>query len=419
LAPAVIAPRGTAGEIARVDDKPKGTDANWDQWRGPGRDSIIKGGKPWPKGLTEAQLKKKWRVEMGPGYPGPVCNGELVFSAATLDKAREEVFAFDKKDGKKVWSVSWPGAMTVPFFARENGDWIRSTPALDGDRLYVAGMKDVLVCINIREGREMWRKDFVATYKTPVPDFGFVCSPLVQGDAVYVQAGASLFKLDKMTGEEKWRSMKDSGGMMGSAFSSPIIAPVDGRETLLVQSRTTLAGVDPQNGSVIWKKDIPAFRGMNILTPLVTSKGIFTSSYGGKGWMIEPKGSDPKVIWESKTEAYMSSPVLIDGHIYTHLRNQRFTCIEVETGKVKWTTSQSFGKYWSMVANGKEILALDQKGVLRLIRANPEKFELLSERKVSDQETWAHLAVDGDTLFIRDLQGLSAWSWTEAGPSGS
>ncbi len=97
--------------------------------------------------------------------------------------------------------------------------------------------------------------------------------------------------------------------------------------------------------------------------------------------------------------------------------NQRFTCIEVETGKVKWTTSQSFGKYWSMVANGKEILALDQKGVLRLIRANPEKFELLSERKVSDQETWAHLAVDGDTLFIRDLQGLSAWSWTESTPS--
>ncbi len=59
--------------------------------------------------------------------------------------------------------------MTVPFFARENGDWIRSTPALDGDRLYVAGMKDVLVCINIRDGREIWRKDFVATYKHLFP----------------------------------------------------------------------------------------------------------------------------------------------------------------------------------------------------------------------------------------------------------
>ena len=31
----------------------------------------------------------------------------------------------------------------------------------------------------------------------------------------------------------------------------------------------------------------------------------------------------------------MSNPVLIDGHVYVHLKNQRVTCFELATGKKK------------------------------------------------------------------------------------
>ncbi len=77
---------------------------------------------------------------------------------------------------------------------------------------------------------------------------------------------------------------------------------------------------------------------------------------------------------------YMSTPVVIDGHAYLHLQNQRFTCINLKTGERTWT-SQAFGKYWSLVAQGDRMLALDQRGVLRLIKANPKKFDLLGEIK--------------------------------------
>jgi response regulator RpfG family c-di-GMP phosphodiesterase len=53
----------------------------------------------------------------------------------------------------------------------------------------------------------------------------------------------------------------------------------------------------------------------------------------------------------------------------------------------------------------------------RLIKANPEKYELISERKVSDQETWGHLGLSGDTIFIRDLNGLNAWEWSHGKPA--
>jgi outer membrane protein assembly factor BamB len=64
-------------------------------------------------------------------------------------------------------------------FSPANGSWIRATPALDGDRLYVAGMKDVLVCLDVESGTILWKLDFVNDTGSPLPDFGFISSPLV------------------------------------------------------------------------------------------------------------------------------------------------------------------------------------------------------------------------------------------------
>lgn len=304
--------------------------------------------------------------------------------------------------------------MRVPFFARANGDWIRSTPAYDESRLYVAGMRDVLVCIDTKTGETVWTVDFVKELETPLPSFGFVCSPLIQGDHVYVQAAGSLVKLEKETGEIVWRSLKDGGGMFGSAFSSPTIAKLADREQLLVQTRTKLAGVDLDEGDVLWSEEIPAFRGMNILTPLPYGDSVFTSSYGGKSFMFEVKADADKLSvadsWQNKVQGYMSSPVVIDGHAFLHLRNQRFCCINLDTGDTTWTT-KPYGKYWSLVSNGEKILALDERGELLLIEADPAELKLIDRRKISDDPTWAHLAIAGDEVFIRELNHLVAYRW--------
>jgi hypothetical protein len=46
-----------------------------------------------------------------------------------------------------------------------------------------------------------------------------------------------------------------------------------------------------------------------------------------------------------------------------------------------------------------------------LIKANPEKFEVLDSRKIADAETWAHLAISGEDLFVRELEALAAYRW--------
>jgi outer membrane protein assembly factor BamB len=286
---------------------------------------------------------------------------------------------------------------------------------LNDGRLYVAGMRDHLVCLDAATGKVIWDVDFVKALKTPVPDFGFVSSPLVVGDAVYVQAAAALVKLDKRTGEVKWRALEDKGGMWGSAFSSPLFARLAGQDQLVVQSREKLAGIHPETGAVLWEQPIKAFRGMNILTPLVQGDRLFTSAYGGQAHQFEisRQGDAFAVteVWAVKAEAYMSSPLLIDDHIYLHLRNQRFVCLDWKTGEQRWESEKKFGQYWSLVANGRQILALDEDRKLHLIKASPERFELIASQKVADEESWAHLAVSGDEIFVRDLKGVTAFKW--------
>jgi outer membrane protein assembly factor BamB len=390
------------------------TASDWPQWRGPQRNGQV-AGPTWPDNLDTNHLRQVWRVELGPGYSGPIVSGERVFTTETKDKKVETVTAFNRHSGQVLWRAEWPGAVSVPFFAKSNGDWIRATPACDGESLFVAGMRDVLVCLDASSGQERWRVDFVKQLDAPVPEFGFVCSPLVDGDAVYVQAGASFVKLDKRTGEILWRTLKDRGGMWGSVFSSPIIATLGGQRQLVVQTREKLAGVDPEDGKVLWEQPVEAFRGMNILTPLVLGDTLFTSTYGGRTIGFKVTQTDGKFTvreaWRHKAQGYMSTPVVIEGVAYHHLKSQRVMAIEVETGRELWTSDKSFGKYWSLVAQGDRILALDQRGQLFLLRANQETLEQLDSRKLSEAETWGHLAVAGDQVFVRELNALSAFQW--------
>ena len=386
---------------------------DWPQWMGPHRDGHIAKAS-WPDKL-EGHLKQLWRVDLAPSYSTPIVVGSRVFTTETRDKSHEVVRAFDRATGKELWKAEWEGAMSVPFFAKSNGDWIRSSPACDGERLYVAGMRDLLVCLEVATGREVWRVDFVKALNAKEPDFGFVCSPLIDGEHVFVQAGGGLAKLDKGSGKIIWRVLDDGGGMMGSAFSSPVIAKLAGKRQLVALTRTKLAGVDPGDGKVLWEQPVEAFRGMNILTPVIFGDAVFTAAYGGRSQLfgIEKNGERFRAVerWKYKGQGYMSTPVVVADHVWLHQRSQRVVGLNLRDGAERWVSEKSFGKYWSQVAGGDKILALDERGQLILLRANPEKFEVLDEKKIADKDTWAHLAVSGRDVFIRELRALTVWRW--------
>lgn len=385
----------------------------WPQWRGPKRDCQLSP-RIWPSGLSDDSLKQMFRVPLGDSYSGPIVTADRVFVTETVEQ-NETVRALDRNTGAEIWKVEWPGAMTVPFFAASNGSWIRSTPAFADGRLFVASIEDVMFGLNADDGHQIWRKDFREEFGTGNQSFGFACSPLVEEGHVYVQTAGGLVKLSAETGNVVWRSLIENGGMMGGAFSSPIIAELAGVKQLVVQSRSKLYGISLDSGQELWSVAVPAFRGMNILTPTVIGDQIFTSSYGGGSFMFQVARNDDAFtvseLWNGKNEAYMSSPVVVDGHIYVHLRNQRVACLDPANGNALWTT-KPFGKYWSMVVNGSNVLVLDERGDLLLLDLNTKEFVQLDTRHVSDASTWAHLAVVGNQVFVRELNGLLGFEWT-------
>jgi outer membrane protein assembly factor BamB len=302
--------------------------------------------------------------------------------------------------------------MEVPFFAARNGSWIRATPAFDGKTLYVAGMRDLLVALDAQTGREIWRRDFVSEGST-LPTFGFVSSPLIDGGDLYIQAGGACQKLDAKTGKTIWKSLSDGGGMMGSAFSSPMFGTLSGERQLLVQTRLKLAGLRPSDGTVLWERPIPAFRGMNILTPQPHGKDtVFTSSHTGGTRVIRVQSGEKWAtaeVWSSKYEGYMTSPVIISDYAYWLGKDQRFVCANVTTGEEAWRSEKRFGQYMSLIASGDKIFGLDQRGLLFLFKANSKEFEPLGELKVAETECWAHLAITGDQVWIRDSDSIRCW----------
>jgi hypothetical protein len=58
-----------------------------------------------------------------------------------------------------------------------------------------------------------------------------------------------------------------------------------------------------------------------------------------------------------------------------------------------------------------KILVLDESGELLLISTDPNEFDLIDRRRVAESNTWGHIAVSKNQIFIRRLDGLAAYSW--------
>ena len=390
----------------------------WPQWRGPKRDGSASGGS-WPDSLQTPSLTQRWRVELSPSYSGAVVSPDKVFVTYTRDKKYEGVRALDRQSGKEVWKAEWEGAMQVAKLGVSMGSWIRATPAYDGNGLFVAGMPDILVCLDPNTGAERWRADFHTRYKTPLPELGFVCSPLVVDDGVYVQTADSFVKVDKKTGKSIWRCLqrhyKQKGAMGQGSYSSPDFAVIHGRPQLLVANIDAIAGVDPSTGNVLWKRVLDSYDQGCILAPTAYRGGIFTSTRASRTghYPLTYRNKEFTITdgWKNKLIVYMSSPVVVGDFAYAHLKNGRFACIELRNGKINWISNRPFGKYCSMVWRKDRILALTNDGKLLLIHADPDRFVLVDSRNISTAETWGHLAVAGQHIYIRERNAIAAYRW--------
>ena len=139
--------------IAAEDAQAQG---EWAQWRGAGRDGVVRNfpaPAAWPKELT-----RKWKMAAGGGYSSPVVANNRVF-LHTREGEQEVVTSFDLATGKAVWTKSYHAPFAKNQYAVRMGKGPNSTPVLHQGRLYTLRVTAVLSAFDAKAGELRWRAD--------------------------------------------------------------------------------------------------------------------------------------------------------------------------------------------------------------------------------------------------------------------
>lgn len=383
-------------------------EAEWPQWRGPlrnGASSETGFLKQWP--ATGPAVS--WSIaNLGEGFGSLAIKADRIYVQGTSGAA-SAVFCLNRADGKTIWSAS-----LGPKVNEGRGNGPRSTPTLDGDRLYVLTENGDLACLRARDGSRVWSKNILKEYDGNNPRWLISESPLVDGNRLIVSpggSGAGIVALDKMTGAELWhaRELNDEAG-----YSSCIAAEVGGVRTYMNFTARAAVGVRASDGKLMWRYTNVANRTANCTTPVFAdNKVFFSSAYdtGGALLNLTAQGGEVKAQEAYFTREMMNhhgGMVLVNGYLYG-FSNQFLTCLEFNTGKVMWK-ERSVGKGAVTYADGMLYL-LGEKQLVGLAEANPNAYVEKGRFPIKDlgRESWAHPVVLGGKLYLRNQNELTCY----------
>jgi hypothetical protein len=404
--------------------------ADWPQWRGPNRDGVSSQtglNQPW----SGKSPKLLWTsTEAGIGYGGPAIVGKTVFIMGSEQDATEEfVLAIDISTGKRKWKTPTKIAQPMRNFNADWGGGPRSTPTVDGDRLFVIGVHGDLSCLETGSGQVIWHKSLTKDLGGKAMGiWGFCESPLVDGDVVVCSPGyddkngqAGVAALDKKTGEIKWQS-KDLTDQ--ASYSSLVISEGAGIRQYVGLTKDGGFSVRASDGKLLWKNTLGKNRVAVIPTPIVSGDVVyFTSDYGAGSGSVKLSKSGDKInaeeLFANKDfENHHGGIIQRDGCVFGSNGNANnrkvlpFVCQDIETGKVLWSQQSTLEPSSIVFADGRFYCYGQMTGAVVRVAASKTKFEKFDQftiPKTSDQRKsqggiWTHPVIADGKLFLRDQE---------------
>jgi outer membrane protein assembly factor BamB len=381
--------------------------ADWPQWQGPDRTGMSKETgllSAWPA----AGPAVVWTATgLGNGYGSMAVVGERVFAQGTR-RGRSTVVAYNRADGKEVWSKALGQAGDD-----DRGPGPRGTPTVDGDRVYVLTELGDLACLKT-DGTELWQRNILRDFNGPQIRWQISESPLVDGAHLIVSpggSGAGMVKLDKMTGKTVWTS-KDLSDAAG--YSSPIVADVQGVRTYFTFTSNAGVGVRASDGKLMFRYPRAANNVANITTPIYSdNKVFFTSAYDTGAGLVDLSVQNGEVkakeiYFTREMKNHHGGVVLVNGYLYG-FNDSILTCLEFATGKMMWR-DRSVGKGSVMFADG-HLYLQGENNIVGLAEASPAGYKEKGRFTIADKglPSWAHPVVSGGRLYVRNQDSLVAY----------
>jgi outer membrane protein assembly factor BamB len=383
--------------------------ADWPRWRGANFDDLS----------TETGLLKKWpstgpkqawmNQDVGLGYAGFSIVGGTLYTMGARDVI-EYVIAVDTATGKEKWAAETGALLTNNW-----GNGPRSTPTVDGDKVYAISGKGVLVCLNAADGKEVWRVT-MDSLGGKVPGWGYCESPLVEGNLVVATPGGSqgtVAAFDKLTGKLAWQSTEWTDP---AQYSSIVPVTHNGARQLIQLTMQSIAAVNAVDGKVLWKSEFPGKTAV-IPTPIFSEGQVFVAAgygVGCKSVKIGPGNEVTEIYSNTDMVNHHGGVLLHEGNLYGFSDGKGWTCMDIKTGEVKWQEKKALKKGAIHYADGMLYLLEEDTGTVALIDASPNGWKEHGRFTLSPQTTqraksgkiWVHPVVSGGKLYLRDQELL-------------
>jgi outer membrane protein assembly factor BamB len=386
---------------------------DWPQFLGPLRNGTYMG-PPLTEGWGASGPAVVWRKPIGQGFAGAAVsqNRAIVFHRVGNE---EVVEALDVKTGASTWRYAYPTKYRDDFGFDEGP---RAVPVVAGGRIYTFGAEGQLHAIDAAKGTRVWSDDTMTRFRVAKGYFGAGGSPLVEGGQVIANVGgdkAGIVAFDAATGKSLWTATSDA-----ASYSSGVGATFGGRRVAIFLTREGIVGIEPMSGQVVfqqrWRARMAA--SVNAATPLVVDDLLFISAQYGPGAGVFRIGGVPPApmqltpLWasdEALSNHYATS-VHHDGHLYGYHGRQEFgpslRCVELRTGKVKWSEEQF--RAGSIVLAGTRLVVLRENGELILAPASPAGFRPAARAQVLTGVVRPYPAIADGVLYARNENTMVA-----------
>jgi outer membrane protein assembly factor BamB len=380
------------------------TGADWPGFRGPGRDSIVRGVRietDWSQSPPVAL----WRRPIGPGWSSFAVRGDLLYTQE--QRGDDEIVACYKvSTGEPVWKHRDPAR----FWESNAGPGPRATPMLSNSRIYTFGATGILNALDARDGSVLWSRNAASDTGAKLPGWGFAGSPLVVDDVVIAAAAGTLAAYDIATGNPRW-----VGPHRGGSYSSPQLATIDGIAQILLLSPPGAISVAPADGALLWEH---TWQGGAIVQPGLTANGdVLINAMGMSGGLGTrciavahgPGGWTAEERWTSNgLKPYFNDFVVHKGHAFG-FDGTILACIDLEDGKRKWKGGRYGGGQLVLLPDQDLLLVLSEEGELALVRATTDQFRELARFPAIEGKTWNHPVLVRDVLLVRNGEEMAAF----------
>jgi outer membrane protein assembly factor BamB len=390
-----------SGPLSLPEAQPKEAfNTEWPGFRGINRDGTVHGVKI-STGWSLSPPVEMWRRPVGPGCSSFAVHGNLLYTQEQRGEY-EVVSCYYLTNGQPVWQHK----DKARFYDSHAGAGPRSTPTLEGSRIYTLGATGILNVLDANGGSVIWSRDAASETGVKVLNWGFTSSPLVVGDVVIVALSGKLAAYDTQSGKPLW-----FGPDGGSSYSSPQLFTINGVSQALLMSNKGAVSVDPESGKILW--EYPWEVQDRILQPSLIENGDLLLCAENKSIRrITVSGGPDK--WMT-SEGWTSSGIMVNFNDFVIHKGYAYgfdgpamVCIDLRDGKRMWRGARYRG-FLLLLADQNLILVLSEKGELALVQADPHHFNELSLFPAIKGKTWNHPVLAGNILVVRNAQEMAAF----------